>query len=71
VWDRVFEMATDPNAKVRQQAVHTFLDGAPRRLHDRVVATLESMKRDPKRAVQRNVNKMLVHHRRTGHIGIS
>jgi hypothetical protein len=70
VWDRVFELASDPDPHVRKQVLHTLGDGSPRRLEDRVIAILESMRQDPDRHLRRNVRRLLAHYHRTGRVNV-
>ncbi len=70
VWSRIFEMASDPDVRVRRTVVHALADGSPRSLEDRVVATLESMCSDPDRRLSKTVKRVLAHHRRTGKVNI-
>jgi|SRR5215471_4756520 len=68
VWDRVFELATDSDVGVRKQVVHTLADGSPRRLRERAVATLQSMRLDSDDVLRRGVRRILAHYRNTGRI---
>jgi len=70
VWERVFELAADPDVHVRKQVLHTLGDGSPRRLKDRVIATLESMRQDPDGRLRRSVRRLLAQYRRTGRVNI-
>ena len=70
VWERVFEMACDANVGVRKQVLHTLGDGSPGRLEERVVATLESMRHDPDRALRRRIRSLLAKYRRTGRLNV-
>lgn len=46
VWDRLLELADDPDDGVRHDVLHTLIDGSPRRLRDQVVTVLEAMAKD-------------------------
>jgi len=70
VWERVFEMAGDPDVCVRKQVFHTLGDGSPRRLEERVIATLESMQNEPERTLRRSVRSLLARYRRTGRVNV-
>jgi len=70
VWERVFEMAGDPDMCVRKQVFHTLGDGSPRRLEERVIATLESMRNEPDRTLRRSVRSLLARYRRTGRVNV-
>jgi hypothetical protein len=70
VWDRVFEMAADPDRHIRRQVLHTLGDGSPRRLEGRVVEALEAMRLDPDPRLRRNVRRLLAQYRRTGQVNV-
>jgi HEAT repeat protein len=70
VWERVFELAADPDPHVRHQVLHALGDGSPRRLEWRVVAALASMRYDPDPRLRRSVRRLLAHHRRTGRVNV-
>jgi len=70
VWERVFELAADPDSHVRQQVLHTVGDGSPRRLEERVIATLRSMRQDPDRRLRRSVRALLARYHRTGRVNV-
>ena len=69
-WDRVLEMTTDPDPRVRSNVLHTLGDGSPRDLRERIVAVLRGMYHDPDLRLRRRVRQLLAHHRRTGEINI-
>lgn len=66
VWERVFELAKDPDPKVRGQVVHTLIDGSPKRLEERAIATLQAMRHDPR--ARRGIRQLLARYRRTGRL---
>ena len=69
VWDRVFEMARDPNVRVRRNAFHAIIDGLPGELTAKALATLEAMRdSEPEARLRCNVRRILAHHHRTGRI---
>src|SRR6266542_3269998 len=55
VWDRVFELAVDPDPGVRRDAIHALTDGSPRELAPRVYAVLDRSRTDPDRTTRRYV----------------
>jgi hypothetical protein len=67
VWERVFELAKDPDRRVRGQVVHTLIDGSPKRLEERVIAALEATRRDHPGA-RRAIGQLLAQYRRTGRV---
>lgn len=71
VWDRVFEMAADPDAGVRMDVVHALTDGSPREMADRVRRQLQDMRLDRDPLVRRYVNRTLATQRRTGRINVN
>jgi HEAT repeat protein len=70
VWERVFELAADADRDVRRQVLHTLGDGSPRRLEERVIAALESMRQDADSRLRRRVRRLLANHRRTGRVNV-
>jgi hypothetical protein len=70
VWRRVFEMAADPDVRVRKTVVHALADGSPRLLEPQVIATLESMRSDPDDRLAKTIRRLLGHYRRTGKINV-
>jgi hypothetical protein len=70
VWDRVLQMAADPDVGVRKQVFHTLGDGSPGRLEGRVLETLEAMRNDPDRTLRRGARSLLARHRRTGRVNV-
>jgi len=68
VWDRVLEMVTDPDAKVRSLVLHTLCDGSPKERVDDVVAALEVLARGDDRGLRRRARDVLAKHRRTGRV---
>ena len=46
VWDRLLELAGDPDDGVRHDVLHTLVDGSPRRMRAEVVEALEVMAKD-------------------------
>lgn len=70
IWDRVFEMVTDPDAVVRYQVLHTLCDGSPREREAQVIPALESMWNDEDDKIKRAVRRALNEYRRTGNWNI-
>ena len=70
VWDRLFELARDPELEVRRTVFHILGDGSPNeRIHD-VVSAMESMYHDPDPKLRRRARKFLAQYRRTGRVNI-
>ncbi len=67
-WERVFELARDPDAHVRRTVFHTLVDGSPRRREAEVVSALEGMWNDPDLKLRRQVRRLLARYRATGKI---
>jgi hypothetical protein len=70
VWDRLIEMAADPDRKVRGAVMHTLTDGSPRHREPQVVAALERLHDDPDEKLRRRARHVLAHYRRTGQLNI-
>jgi hypothetical protein len=66
VWDRLLEMTTDPDRRVRSHVVHALTDGSPRDRECEIVAALECMQADPDTLLRRRVRKIMAVYRRTG-----
>jgi hypothetical protein len=70
VWDRLFELARDPDLNVRKTIFHILGDGSPNdRVHD-VISAMESMFHDPDPKLRRRVRQFLAQYRRTGRVNI-
>ena len=70
VWQRIMDLAADPDRRVRSAAIHALGDGSPQEIRDQVVATLEGRFHEPDRKLRRVVRKLLAFHRRTGQINV-
>ena len=70
VWDRLFELARDPNLQVRKTVFHILGDGSPNDRAEDVIKAMESMYHDPDLTMRRRVRKFLAQYRRTGRINI-
>jgi HEAT repeats len=66
VWQRVFEMAEDPDASVRRWTIHVLCDGSPAMYQADVVRTLEGRYHDPDRRLRRMARHVLAKYRHTG-----
>ncbi len=70
LWDRVLEMVSDGDAKVRGHVLHLLGDGSPRAREDEVVQAVERLWNDPAPGLRRRARRLLAHYRRTGRINI-
>jgi len=70
LWDRLIEMVTDEDVKVRSSVLHTLGDGSPRVREMEIVAAIERMWNDPDERLRRHVRKLLASYRRTGKLNI-
>ena len=70
IWDTLIVLATDPNADVRRNVLHTLSDGSPRERSEQVAAIWETMYQDPDRKIRKQVRFLLAQYRRTGKINI-
>jgi vesicle coat complex subunit len=59
IWSRIFEMVTDPDARVRDQVVHSLCDGSPKWRETEVIEALESLRNDKDERVRKRVRKAL------------
>ncbi|KAA0153887.1 hypothetical protein FNF29_02876 [Cafeteria roenbergensis] len=73
VWDSIFALASDGDARIRAQVsstnlvtLHTICDGSPSCYEDRVKAALELFNRDADRKIRRQAHKVLASLIRTG-----
>ncbi|KAA0163163.1 hypothetical protein FNF27_04681 [Cafeteria roenbergensis] len=66
VWDSIFALASDSDARIRAQTLHTICDGSPSCYEDRVKAALELFNRDADRKIRRQAHKVLASLIRTG-----
>jgi hypothetical protein len=53
------EMASDPDAMVRAQVLHTICDGTPPHLEERVRGALEVFNRDSDPSIRRTAHKVM------------
>lgn len=65
-WDRVFEMADDEDARIRQRVLHIICDGSPERVEDRVYEALSRFNYDKDSDIRRTAHKVMVTYERTG-----
>ena len=70
VWDRVLELAADPDPGVRRDVAHALADGSPRERWPEVIATMDVLRNDPDRGVRRMANRVLREFNRTGRINV-
>jgi hypothetical protein len=70
VWDRVLEMVSDADPKVRAHVFHVLGDGSPRSREGEVAQALEALHNDPDPGLRRRARKLLAHYRRTGRLNI-
>jgi hypothetical protein len=70
IWDRLFELVTDPDLKVRTTVFHILGDGSPNERHGDVIKATEAMYHGPDLKLHRRVRKFLAQYRRTGKVNI-
>jgi len=66
VWQRLFEMTEDEDARVRYQVLHNICDGSPDHLEYQVVEAMEKFNRDEDKDIKRRAHKVLASYLRTG-----
>ena len=66
LWDRIFEMLSDEEGCVRDQALHALGDGSPGHLEHRIIEAVEALYNDPFPDVKKKARKILNAYRRTG-----
>src|SRR5687768_5910565 len=57
VWERILEMAHDPDPGVRMDVIHAMTDGSPRELWPQISGILESLRNDPDQKIRRHVRR--------------
>ena len=70
VWDRILELAYDPDAGVRRLVFHAMMDGSPRAREHEIVEAVESLRNDPSPKLRRQARNLIANYRRTGRINI-
>jgi len=69
-WDRIFEMVTDEDAKVRYQILHNMCDGSPPEYESRVVEALDVFNKDSDKEVRRRAHKVMGSYLKTGKLNV-
>ena len=69
-WDRLLEMAEDPDASVRSAVLHALCDGSPREREEEVVAALARLATDRESRIRRRARGVLAAYRRTGRVNV-
>lgn len=70
VWQRLMELAEDPDLKIRKAIFHTLCDGSPKALEEQVIEVIEKFRNDQDEGLRKKARRMLEHHRRGGSINI-
>ena len=65
-WQRLFEMSTDEDAKVRYQVMHNLCDGSPPQYEQDIMECIERFNRDPDNHIRRQASKVMASYLRTG-----
>lgn len=68
IWDRLIELADDPDPGVRRDVLHSMTDSTPKERVSTVLEVLESRRNDSDQRLRRRIRKTLAHYRRTGEI---
>ena len=69
-WHRIFELAEDPDSKVRYQVMHNMCDGSPAEYEDTVIEIIEILARDRDYTIRSKAQKILTSYNRTGKYNI-
>ncbi len=70
VWDRIFELAADPDLGVRRLVFHAMVDGSPNSRLPEIVEAVEQLRNDESPKLRRQARKLLAKYRRTGRINL-
>jgi hypothetical protein len=65
-WNRVFELASDEDVRIRKRVMHIMCDGSPERLEDKMYETLLEFNRDKDSELRRTAHKVMAVYERTG-----
>ena len=68
MWDRLLELADDPDDDVRRIVLHTLIDGSPKQREQDIVASIEKCQRDRNVKISRQAKTIYARYRRTGRI---
>ena len=58
-WQRLFQLADDPDVKVREQVLHNICDGSPPRLEAQVREALDKFNSDRNSYIRRRAHKVI------------
>ena len=65
-WQRLFELATDEDPKIRYQVLHNLCDGSPPHYENQIIECVELFNRDPDSEIRRRASKVMGSYLRTG-----
>ncbi|EGR32863.1 hypothetical protein IMG5_068400 [Ichthyophthirius multifiliis] len=65
-WVRIFQMANDPDPKIRYKVLHIMCDGSPERLENEIIQQLNQFNRDLDKDIKRLAHKVLGSYQKTG-----
>jgi len=66
VWERLIELANDPDPGVRSDALHALTDGAPKPYWPRIATVLNDRRRDDNPKIRRMAKRLLARQRSSG-----
>ena len=65
-WERLFELASDEDPKVRYQVMHNLCDGSPPQYETKIMECLEIFNRDSDNKIRQMASKVMASYLRTG-----
>ena len=70
VWERLLQLASDPNPGVRMDVLHNLTDGSPPELAEDVVMAVEALMHDPDDTVRGYATILRARQKRLGRINV-
>jgi HEAT repeat protein len=70
VWERMLQLVTDPDPKVRSHVLHVLADGSPHERERQVVQAIQTIAQDADKGLRRRARKVLAQYRSSGRINV-